>query len=402
MKTQLTVTSKNYMTLPDGRHFLGANLHLYVKRNGATRSWVFRYRLHGKRIDFSIGPAKKISIQAARARAVELDRMIAEGIDPKEERRKSNKSRENLPEKFKEFAPVAIDAIAELRMFKNEKHVHQWHMTVDRYAVPFIGNLRMDEITRRDIVELLEPIWLEKSETADRLRGRLEAIFDRAIALGLTENNPAVWKGGLSAFLPPLTKVHEIKHHEALSLKATRNLMREMLDRKKTPYYATAFGILTATRAQEFLGARWEEINLRNKTWTIPPERMKCGLAHRVPLSKQAYALLLIAGPKKSGLVFPGNHGSRISVDTPRLNVRRLTGTTATMHGFRSTFRDWCEENFIHEALAERSLAHVKTDKVVQAYQRSDLLEQRREVMQRWADAILPTPPDEPREAPSD
>lgn len=391
MKTSTIVTSKNYLILPDGRYFLGSNLNLFVSKNGAARSWIYRYQLHGKRNDFSIGPAKKISIQAARAKALELDRMIADGLDPKEERRKSRrKTHEELPDLFKDFAPIAIDAIAELRMFKSDKHVAQWRMTVDRYAVPYIGEMRMDEITRRDIVELLEPIWLTKSETADRLRGRLEAIFDRAIALGLTENNPAVWKGGLSAFLPPLTKVHEVKHHEALPLELTKTLVQQMLDRQKTTYYATVFGILTATRAQEFLGARWEEISLHSKTWTIPAERMKCGLAHRVPLSNQAYSLLLIAEPKRIGLVFPGPNGLRMCVDTPRLNVRRLTGTTATMHGFRSTFRDWCEENFIHEALAERSLAHVKADKVIQAYQRSDLLEQRREVMQRWADAILP------------
>lgn len=175
-----------------------------------------------------------------------------------------------------------------------------------------------------------------------------------------------------------------------MPLTELRTFAPEIATKTSVVARATLFGILTATRAQEFLGAQWNEIDFDNAIWTIPATRMKCGIEHRVPLSKQALSVLK-SSERTCELIFPAPRSSKeMVIDSPRAFIRKATGTTATMHGMRSTFRDWCEESFIHEALAERSLAHVNSDKVLRAYQRSDLLEQRRPVMQQWADEILP------------
>lgn len=351
---------------------------------------MYRYSMNGVRRDFSIGPAKHITITAAKAKAADLKKMIAEGIDPKDVRRKAKLEKSNAPRTFREFAPEAIKAIQSVRVWTNEKHIAQWRTTIDKYAMPELGDLEIGEITKHDVVRVLEPIWTTKTETADKVRGRLEAIFDHAVALGLIEHNPAIWKGGLATFLPPLSKIHKVKHFNAMPFAETPEYIFELAKRGKISHLCSIFGILTATRAQEFVGTEWKEIDLENAVWTIPAERMKCKLEHRVPLSLQAMKILQSL-PKRHRLVFPAPRtDGRMSLETPRATVRNVTGKDYTAHGFRSTFRDWCEENFIHEALAERSLAHVKGDKVVQAYQRSDLLEQRRPIMQQWADAIMP------------
>ena len=386
MKDQ--VTSKNFMTLPPGRYSLGGGLMLLV-RSESSRQWVVRYRFAGTRKDLSIGGASRISITSAKARAAKILSMAADGIDPSSSKLSEEDARESIT--FKEFYSGAIATIQNVKRWKNEKHASQWVSTIETYAVPVLGALRVKDITRGDILEVLKPIWTEKPETASRLRGRLESLFSQAIAEELIQTNPATWKDGLAFFLPPISKVHEIKHHEAMPLAELKAFAPDISTKASVVARATLFGILTATRAQEFLGARWDEINFDDAIWTIPATRMKCGIEHRVPLSKQAIAVLE-RSEKTGELIFPAPRSSskEMVIDSPRAFIRKATGTTATMHGMRSTFRDWCEENFIHEALAERSLAHINSDKVLRAYQRSDLLEQRRPVMQQWADAIMP------------
>ncbi len=386
MKVQ--VTSKNVLTLPVGRYSLGGGLMLLV-RSESSRQWVVRYRFAGTRKDLSIGGASRVSISAAKARAAKIMAMVTDGIDPMSLKHDEADSKENIT--FKDFYPGAIATIKDVKRWKNSKHAEQWTSTIETYAVPILGQLRVKDITRGDILEVLKPIWTEKPETASRLRGRLESLFSQAIAEEIIQTNPATWKDGLSFFLPPISKVHEIKHHEAMPLAELKAFAPDISTKASVVARATLFGILTATRAQEFLGARWDEINFDDAIWTIPATRMKCGIEHRVPLSKQAIAVLE-RSEKTGELIFPAPRSSskEMVIDSPRAFIRKATGTTATMHGMRSTFRDWCEENFIHEALAERSLAHINSDKVLRAYQRSDLLEQRRPVMQQWADAIMP------------
>ena len=362
---------------------------MLLVRSESSRQWVVRYRFAGTRKDLSIGGASRVSISAAKARAAKILAMVTDGIDPMALKHDEDDSRENIT--FKDFYPGAIDTIEDVKRWKNAKHAEQWSSTIETYAVPTLGQLRVKDITRGDILEVLKPIWTEKPETASRLRGRLERLFSQAIAEEIIQTNPATWKDGLSFFLPPISKVHEVKHHEAMPLEILKSFAPETAKKTSVVSRAVLFGILTATRVQEFLCARWDEIDIQRATWTIPASRMKCGLEHRVPLSRQALAVLERC-ERKSELVFPAPRSDKeMVIDSPRAFIRKATGESFTMHGFRSTFRDWCEENFIHEALAERALAHVKGDKVVQAYQRSDLLEQRRPVMQQWADAILPT-----------
>lgn len=387
---KIEVTSRNYLNLPKGRYSLGGGLILFVSSED-SRSWVVRFTFDGKRVDFSLGSAKYMSITAAKAKAAAVMAEVKKGIDPRESRRAAKAPADgDAVLTFGAFAERAIREIREVRRWKNAKHADQWTMTIETYACPVLGHLPLADIGRGDVLEVLRPIWTDKPETANRVRGRLENIFDHAIAKGLIEHNPATWKGGLASFLPPISKVRAVKHHEAMPLEDLKAFAPQIAGKASIVSQAVLFGILTATRAQEFLGAQWEEIDVDRAVWTIPAERMKCGIEHRVPLSRQALELL-VRLDRKAELVFPAPRGGKqMVIDSPRAFIRKSTGKPFTMHGFRSTFRDWCEENFVHEALAERALAHVKGDKVIQAYQRSDLLEQRRPVMQLWADAILP------------
>lgn len=382
----MEVTYKNYLLLPDGEHTAGGGLYLRVK--GESRCWYFRYQVAGRRRRAPIGSAQSITLTAAKAKALDMKKKLADGMDPEESARRTSLY-------FSEYYRDAIDRIEKVRGFKNPKHAAQWRSTVETYALPYLRNIPMNRIHLRDVLKLLEAIWTEKPETAKRLRGRLEAIFSLAIIEGLMKENPARWKDGLESFLPKTGRIHEVKHHSAMPLDVLRDFITKIRESTKPATRCILLGILTATRAQEVLGARWDEIDLREAVWTIPPERMKMKREHRIPLSRQAVELLQAQRevvPKKCQLVFPSpmKDGGRMSVDTPRLIIQKITKADYTMHGFRSTFRDWCEENFVHPSLSERALAHVQGDKVVAAYQRSDLLEQRRPMMQQWADAVMP------------
>ena len=385
MKDQ--VTSKNFMTLPPGRYSLGGGLMLLV-RSESSRQWVVRYRFAGTRKDLSIGGASRISITSAKARAAKILSMAADGIDPSSSKLSEEDARESIT--FKEFYPGAIATIQNVKRWKNEKHASQWVSTIETYAVPVLGALRVKDITRGDILEVLKPIWTEKPETASRLRGRLESLFSQAIAEELIQTNPATWKDGLAFFLPPISKVHEVKHHEAMPLEILKSFAPETAKKTSVVSRAVLFGILTATRVQEFLCARWDEIDFDARVWSVPPERRKDQkpYPHRVPLSDQA-VYILSQIERKGEYVFARSAGSHISLETPRVVLQKKVGH-GTMHGFRSTFRDWAAENGIDQVLAEKSLMHATGNEVEQAYQRSDLLEQRRTVMKAWADTIMP------------
>lgn len=257
-----------------------------------------------------------------------------------------------------------------------------------------LGKKTVQSLTRDDILDVLRPIWSSKTETASRLRGRLEALFTFAIVSGkYPGQNPALWRGGLSLFLPPRAKIAPVEHQEAVSLAETKAVLHSLdLEKLSIEWAAIIFGILTCARVNEFAQARWSEIDMTSAVWSCPRRKDGKDYPHRVPLSRQA--LLLLRGLKRtpdSDFIFASAHGSsgHISLETPRtLILKRLRH--GTMHGFRSTFRDWAAEAGVDRVLAEKSLMRATGSAVEQAYQRSDLLEQHRPLMQAWADEVLP------------
>lgn len=383
------VTAKNIFTLPEGRHSVAPNLNLRV-RDG-KRTYVLRYCIGGKRKDKHLGSADDLSLTEAKHLADKLRSELAEGKLPQTARDKlAEKLKEADAPTFEKYALEAIEKIASVRVWKNAKHKAQWFATVRAYAFPVLGKKKLSEIKKTDVLEVLRPIWSTKTETASRVRGRLENIFSYAVTDGLMEFNPAIWRGNLDRDLPPPSKIQIVEHHEAMPL--------DVLQEKITCFYPASdrtrqvilFTILTASRVGESVPARWDEIDWENRIWSVPPERRKDQkpYPHRVPLSDQAIELLNSV-EKKGEEIFcfnADNLGSRYSLAHL---LQQMTNTTATMHGFRSTFRDWAAENGVPDTIAEKCLMHVTGNAVVQAYQRSDLLEQRREVMQARADAVF-------------
>lgn len=383
------VTAKNIFTLPEGRHSVAPNLNLRV-RDG-KRTYVLRYCIGGKRKDKHLGSADDLSLTEAKRLADKLRSELAEGKLPQTARDKlAEKLKEADAPTFEKYALEAIEKIASVRVWKNAKHKAQWFATVRAYAFPVLGKKKLSEIKKTDVLEVLRPIWSTKTETASRVRGRLENIFSYAVTDGLMEFNPAIWRGNLDRDLPPPSKIQIVEHHEAMPLEVLQEKISCFYPADTRTRQVILFTILTASRVGESVPARWDEIDWENRIWSVPPERRKDQkpYPHRVPLSDQAMELLNSI-ERKGEEIFclkADDLGSRYSLAHL---LQRITKTTATMHGLRSTFRDWAAENGVPDTIAEKCLMHVTGNAVVQAYQRSDLLEQRREVMQAWADAVF-------------
>lgn len=392
----MKITAKKLLELPDGQHWIDRSLYLR-KRAGRKPCWFFNYQVAGKRKIISLGSLQDISLTQARAMADEYRHMIDRGMDPlthKQERKLAMRGDKVEVLTVSMLIDEALPVIEGAKRWKNAKHAAQWHNTLHTYVVPVIGNMSVNDVDRDDVLKVLKPIWETKSETAGRLRGRLEAIFGYAIATGKRSGaNPATWRSNLDLFLPPLSKVKTIEHHDAVTVKEVRSVFSTIWNPpKSTTSAAIIFGTLTCARCEEFMLAKWSEIDFKTATWSCPPERRKDSkpYPHRVPLSRQAIAILKMLPRDDSGFIFPGRKkGEPLSIDAPRMTIRRTFGY-GTMHGMRSTFRDWAAENGIDQVLAEKSLMHATGNEVEQAYQRSDLLEQRRTVMQAWADTIMP------------
>lgn len=362
-----------------GRHGDGRGLFLYVKPSGA-RSWVLRYQVHGRRHDLGLGAYPDVTLSMARERAIEARRMIAMGEDPIAKRRQA---------KPKTFKDAAIDLIESKRSgWKNAKHAAQWTSTLETYAFPKLGPLQVAQVTTGDVMGVLQPIWSQKPETANRVRQRVEAVLDYASALGMrVGDNPARWRGHLDHLLPKPTKVRAVKHHPALAHAEIASFMEDLSHRRGVAARALAFTILTAARSGETRGMTWGEIDLEAGIWTIPAARMKAGKEHRVPLSPAAIAQL---GPRRddNALVFESETkaGKAISDMSMTALLRRMGQNGITVHGFRSTFRDWAGETtgFPREVI-EAALAHGIKNKAEAAYARSDLFDKRRKLMEAWA-----------------
>lgn len=379
----MSLTARKVKTAQPGRHGDGRGLFLYVKPSGA-RSWVLRYQVQGRRRDLGLGSYPDVTLAMARDRATAARRLIVEGEDPIAKKQQT---------KAKTFEEAALELIVSKRSgWKNAKHAAQWTSTLETYVFPKIGQIQVGKVETADIISSLTPIWSEKPETANRVRQRIEAVLDYATALGIRiGDNPARWRGHLDHLLPKPTKVRAIKHHPALPHAAIANFMSDLGTRSGVAARALGFTILTAARSGETRWATWAEIDLDATLWTIPAERMKAGKEHRVPLTDAAIEFL---GTRRDDTVLAfeseSKPGRPISDMSMTAVLRRMARNDITVHGFRSTFRDWAGETtgFPREVI-EAALAHGIKDKAEAAYARSDLFDKRRDLMEAWASVAM-------------
>jgi integrase len=374
-------------SLHPGHHADGGGLYLAVSPNGAGRSWVFRTRRDGRLREIGLGSLDAISLERARRKAQEMRAAFAEGRDPLAERRQAAAQARVESAKATTFKQAAERYIASHEAgWRNAKHAAQWTATLETYVNPLFGDLPVAAIDTSLVVKAIEPIWATKSETASRVRGRIEAILDYAKALGLREGeNPARWKGHLDQVLPARSKVAKVEHHAALPWRELPAFMGKLCQRDGLAARVLEFAILTATRTGEVLGARWSEIDEETGLWVIPAGRMKGGREHRVPLSEPAMAILADL-PRPGDLVFSADGKRWLSNMAMAMTLRRMGRDDLTVHGFRSTFADWCAEaTNTPSEVREMALAHAVGDKVEAAYRRGDLFEKRRELAEAWA-----------------
>jgi integrase len=365
---------------------------LYLRVIGQSRTWAFRFKKAGKQHWLSLGSCKDYSLADARQKARECRRKQHEGVDLLTETVTARKIGAPVSKTFREAATAYISA--HRAGWKNAKHAAQWQATLDQHAAA-IMEMAVANVGVAEVIEVLWVIWKSKPETASRVRGRIEAVLDYAAARHWrTGDNPARWKGHLDALLPARSKVAAVEHHAALPWQDAAGFLTELGKRDADSVAALAlrFAILTAARSGEVLGARWSEIDLTEAVWTVPAARMKAGKEHRVPLSAEALAVLretalLRAGQNTEAFVFPGKRpNAGLSSMALAMVLRRMKREDLTVHGFRSTFRDWAGETtaFDHDTI-EKALAHTVRDKTVAAYDRGDRFEKRRKLMEAWA-----------------
>lgn len=369
-----------------GRHGDGAGLYLAIGRDGDTvrRRWTYLFTRSGKLREMGLGPFPEVSLAAARIERDKWAAVVRAGGDPISLRKAEKAAARGMPT-FGEMADEVIAAKQD--EWKNEKHRAQWGMTLKVYAGP-LRNRPVNEVNTDDILAVLRPLWTSRPETAARFRGRIEHVLDAARAKGLRHGpNPALWRGHLDKLLPKQSKVGR-GHHAAMPYEKVPAFLAEVRKRDAIGALVVEFTILTAARSGEVLGATWDEIDFDQALWTIPAPRMKSRRLHRVPLSARAVAVLKkLSKIRTSQFVFPGRKSQRpLSNMVMKLFLRRMRVENATMHGFRSSFRDWVgnETNFQRE-VAEAALAHVVGDAAEQAYRRGDALEKRRAMMSAWA-----------------
>lgn len=374
-----------------GLHSDGAGLYLQITPGGSgvAKSWLYRFSLAGKRRDMGLGSLAAVGLAEARNAATEARKLVQRGIDPIEHRRAVRAAVALEKAKDVTFGDAATAYIeAHASSWRNDKHRKQWRSTIDTYAAPVIGRLAVGAIDTGLVLKVLEPIWQTKTETAQRLRGRIEAILDWAKTRGYRDGeNPARWKGHLANLLAKPSKVRRVQHHPALPYSELPEFMAALRSQAGTAARALEFTILTTARSGEALGARWAEIDLNAGTWSVPAERMKAGREHRVALSKAALAVLRAQQGDDPEFVFPGGRARHpLSNMAMVMVLRRMERADLTVHGFRSTFRDWCAEQTAYPGeVAEMALAHVVGDKVEAAYRRGDMFEKRRRLAEDWA-----------------
>ena len=380
----MTLSATRAKALKDpGRYSDGGGLHLYISKAG-RKSWVQRITVDGRRRDIGLGGFPSVSLALAREKAAENRAAVAEGRDPVADKRSPT-----MPT-FREAAGAAHEA--NRPRWRNAKHIASWMQTLERHAIPKLGNLPLDRIDRGEVLRVLTPIWTSRPETARRVRQRMKTVFRWGMAHRFIDSNPA--GEAIDGALPPMPKVKT--HLRSLPYQEVRFAL-ETVEKSQASMAAKLclrFLVLTAVRSGEARGARWDEIKMEEQVWRIPSGRMKGGKEHRVPLSGQAMDILGEASALRdeSGLVFPSSLKPGLPMsDMTLTKVLRSTGLSerATVHGFRSSFKNWTlEQTDTPWAVSEAALAHILGNSTEQAYARSDLFERRRALMQQWADYL--------------
>lgn len=388
---RLSAMSVHHAKTP-GYYSDGGGLVLQVSAS-ETKSWIFRYRFDGRRHEMGLGSCALVSLARARELAQSCRQLLMQGGDPLSERRQVRAARQAERARHMTFDQCAAAYIqAHKSAWRNAKHAGQWTRTLSTYVTPVMGALPVGEIDTDHVVKVLAPIWATKTETATRLRGRIESILDWATVSKFRQGeNPARWRGHLDYLLANPNKVTRVKNFPALPWPQMAALMAELRQREGVSARALEFAILTAARSGEVRGAHWDEVDLTRRLWTVPAERMKARREHRVPLSDVLMALLC-GMPDHEGLLFPGQKNQPLSDMSLSAVLRRMGRKEITVHGFRSTFRDWAVEapgNSFPREVCEHALAHSLPDRVEAAYQRGDLFVKRIALMQAWAEYCL-------------
>lgn len=370
-----------------GTYYVGgvSGLLLQISKTG-SKSWILRVNVGKARRNIGLGGFPDVSLAEARQKARKKRELIERGIDPIAERLAAQaRLKANQGITFDQARDQALQLKA--KEFRNTKHVQQWHRTLEVYASPIIGKLPVSDVSLDHVVSILEPIWLVKTETASRVRGRIEYVLSWATVRSYRQGlNPARWRGNLDAILPKPSKVTKVQHFKALAIDDIPGFFAALHQRTGFAARAVELVVLTACRSGEIRGACWAEIDLKARAWTVPATRMKIEREHRIPLSDPAIAILhqlpRLAG---SDLVFPSAQGRPLSDATLAAVLKRM-GVDATVHGLRSTFRDWCSERTAYSRdVAEMALAHAIADKTEAAYRRGDLFAKRARLMADWA-----------------
>lgn len=372
----------------EGRHAVGGVDGLHLRLAGASRAWVLRAKIGERRCDIGLGPYPEVTLAEARDAAIDLRRQIRRGLDPLAERRATRMQSQAQGRPVVTFRSCA-DAYVEMNRagWKNAKHIAQWSSTLETYAFPKIGDVAVAEVDTRAVLAILQPIWTTKTETASRLRGRIEAVLDWARVQGFREgDNPARWRGHIDKMLPPPRRVQTVTHHAALPYSDVPDFVKALRTRSGTSARALEFSILCAARGGEVRGALWDEFDVSEGIWTVPAERMKASKEHRVPLSPQALAVLeSLPRFDKEPFVFGAPGGGILSENAMTAVLKRMGRGDITQHGFRSSFRDWAGETTDYpREVIEHGLAHQLKDKAEAAYQRGDLLLKRKSLMRDW------------------
>jgi integrase len=409
----MALTEKEIKYAKQGSHVDGNGLYLQVASTGA-KSWIFRYQLNGRRRAMGLGSLKTLDAKNVRLQLPDLHKQLANGIDPIEERKRRQVEKTTKVEeaalKATNFKQAAEQLIENKKPgWGNEKHAWQWSNSLELYAYPVLGSVPVGNVTTEHVLQALTPIWVSKTETAKRVRQRIESVLDFAKTKNWRSgDNPATWRGNLEHILPDPSDVTPVEHQPALPFRQMPKFMEELRARKGSGARALELCILTVARSSQVRGARWDEVDFDERIWIVPKVRMKgkkkSKREHRVPLCDRALALLKNI-PRVEGepLIFPGRKaGQPLSDMTLRkvtldINADRAekglplwvdgqTGEKIVPHGFRSTFRDWASDvTHYPNEMAEMALAHVVSDKVEAAYRRSDMFDKRRHMIEDWA-----------------
>jgi len=393
---QMALTAKGIEKLPPGKHPDGDGLYCLVTLTGG-RSWALRYQRQGRERWHGLGPCHTFKPEEARQRARKAKQLLFDGIDPIDARKEQRTARALEAAKTITFADAAKQYFDQHQdSWSSVKHAHQFWRSLEQYAFPVVGKLPVASIDTGLILKIIEPIWKDQYQTASRVRGRVASVLDWATVRGYRAgDNPARWRGHLSEALPAKGDFTKVEHHAALPYADVPAFVTQLSLHQGIPPRAMEFLILAAARTSEVLSARWSEFDFGKRIWTIPPDRMKARKEHRVPLSDRMIKILK-ALPREAGadgiIFISSKAGAPLAKNTLSKLVSKMMGIDTTVHGFRSSFRTWAAEStaFPREVI-EAALAHATGNAVELAYQRSDVLEKRRQLMEKWS-AFVATP----------